>query len=260
MEPRLYYLNSGTRRYGEQAVRAYGRPYWEFQAVLRGRIAVLRPEGPGSPVGPALWVFEQGNVHGWTAPAGEEAEIIVFHLSPPDRLLQREVRRRGGELMIPLEAADITWLEGQGERLTADWIKPTESSFLKVSHLLSGLSLMILGRSGYSPEPPGPGIDRERVEKALYWYGQNLDHQPGVEAVARAVGISAVHLRRLFARELGRPPKRAFQAIRMEAGRALLEDPRLTVEAVAVRLNFADASSFTRAYRREFGQPPRRGA
>jgi transcriptional regulator GlxA family with amidase domain len=96
------------------------------------------------------------------------------------------------------------------------------------------------------------------VEKAVYWYRQNLGQHPGVPDVARAVGVSEVHLRRIFRKIMNLSPKTAFQEIRMEQARELLEDRRLTVEAVAAEFGFSDASSFTRAFRRQFGHAPRR--
>jgi AraC-like DNA-binding protein len=255
---RLYYFGRGERRYAEQPVRVYPRPYWEFQAVIRGRIGPVYDGGPGAYRERSLWIFEPECRHGWTGPEGEVSEVIVFHLPPPDSLLQREVRRAGGNLLVSLSEADIRWLAGQRDCIQEDWLRPNEQTALRVGHLLSGLSLMVLERSGFRPVPLAEGLDRERVEKALYWYRQNLGQHPGVPDVARAVGVSSVHLRRIFRKIMNRSPKTAFQEIRMEQARELLEDRRLTVEAVAAEFGFSDASSFTRAYRRQFGHAPRR--
>jgi AraC-like DNA-binding protein len=235
------------------------RPFWEFQAVTRGRIAPTLAGGSAAVRERSLWVFEAGYPHGWTSAPDEVAEILVFHLPAPAEVLQRAVSRRGGWLRVGLKEADLEWLEAEREEFQADWIRPTELTPLKVTRLMVGLSLMCLDRLGWEPRPVGRGLDAERVEKALYWYRQNLGRNPGVEEVARAVGVSAVHLRRIFRKERSRGPKAAFQAIRMEEARNLLGEPGSTVEAVAGRLQFSDASSFTRAYRAHFGKAPRRG-
>lgn len=258
MESQLYYFGHGERRYDEQPVRVYPRPYWEFQAVIGGRIAPVYAGGPGAFRKRSLWAFEPECRHGWTGLEGEVSEVVVFHLPPPDALLQREVRQAGGALRVSLTDADIRWLAGQRDCLQEDWLRPNEQTALRVGHLLSGLSLLILERSGFRPVPLSGGLDRERVEKALYWYRQNIGRNPGVPEVARAVGVSAVHLRRLFRKINYLSPKTAFQEIRLEHARELLADPRTTVEAVAAEFGFSDASSFTRAYRRQFGHPPRR--
>ena len=258
MDNRLYYFGSGTRRYDRYPVRVYSRPYWEFQAVVGGRIAPSFDGGPGTFRESTLWVFEPDCRHGWTGPEGEAAEIIVFHLPVPDSLLRSAVSRAGGAMRIQLTREDVFWLMHQRDRLKRDWMRPNEQTGLRVEHLLSGLALMILERSGHRPIPVSRDLDRERVEKALYWYQQNLGQHPGVPEVARAVGVSAVHLRRLFRKELRLSPKAAMQEIRLQQSQELLADPRMTVEAVAAEFGFSDASSFTRAYRRYTGHPPRR--
>jgi AraC-like DNA-binding protein len=257
MELKLYYLNAGERRYDTHRIEPYAREHWEFQAVLRGRIGAVLEDGRVDWGERALWAFAPGCGHGWTGAPGRVAEVMVFHLSDPDHLLAGEVERRGGMLRIGLAAAGRAWIKAQGEQLRGDYANPDACSFLKVSHLLTGLSLLLLRGSGYQPRMDVEQLGRERVDRALYWYRQNLERNPAVERVAAAVGVSAVHLRRLFSKVAGQSPKRAFQAIRMAHARAVLRDRRLTVEAVAARLNFADASSFARAYRAHFGEPPR---
>jgi len=258
-QPRLYYFNHGRRAYGEAPVRSHARPEWEFQAVIAGQIAASGEGLAEEPRSRTLWVFEKGLAHGWTAPPGTTAEIIVFHLPPPDPVLRRVVRIRGGHLAVSIGQREIAWLGGQRESLRRDWVRPTETTTLKVAHLMSGLSLMVLERAGHEPAPESRSLDRERVDKATYWYRQNLGGNPAVEEVAAAVGVSAVHLRRIFRRELGQGPKQVFQGIRLEEAREALADPRRTVETVAADVRFSDASSFTRAYRDYFGHPPRRG-
>lgn len=258
MEPKLFYLNDGERRYGDSAVAPYGRPHWEFQAVIRGEIAPLTTDGSRPSRARTLWVFENGHPHGWTARAGSAAEIIVFHLSAPEPVLRGLVSAEGGHMAVSLGNRDIEWLKLQRDSLRTDWARPTEMTSLKIAHLLTGLSLLVLERSGYQPAPDRANLDSERVARALYWYDQQVKENPGIDRVASAVGVSPVHLRRLFRKVRGESPKRAFQAIRLEHARSELRDPRVTVEAVAERYGFADASSFSRAYRRAYGQAPRR--
>lgn len=258
MGPELYYLNSGERHYGKFPVSVQRRKYWEFQAVLAGRIAPLTEDGPGQLLSSSLWIFEPGQPHGWTGPVESQAEIIVFHLPAPDPILQQLVQAAGGMLAVALTIADRRWLKDQRDQLQAEWVRPTDIAHLKVGRLLNGLTLLVLARAGYQPRPSPADLDAERVTRALYWYRQNLYQHPGVGEVARAVGISEVHLRRLFHRTGAGSPKASFQRIRMEQAREAMQDPRLTVEAVATQFGFADASSFTRAYRQQFGHAPRR--
>jgi len=257
MDGTLHYLAHGERRYDLFPVRKYGRPYWEYQAVLGGQIGLVTEAGV-SFAGHSLWICEAGFPHGWTAGEAKPAEVLVFHLSPPDEVLCALVRRSGGKLRIPLGPADEAWLFGQKENLDEDWKRETESTPVKVLHLLTGISLMVQRITAYRPSPGKRDPDRDRVEKALYWYRQNLGHNPSIAEAARTVGVSAVHLRRLFRKVRGESPKRTFQRVRLEQAQRMLADPVLTVEAVAEVLDYADASALTRAYKALYGVPPRR--
>ncbi|MGC9451789.1 MAG: helix-turn-helix domain-containing protein [Oceanipulchritudo sp.] len=260
MEAGLYYLNGGERRYGRHPVALHTRKYWEFQTVLSGRIAPVLGDGPLEPMARSLWIFASGHLHGWTGEDEEKAEILVYHLSEPDTVLQRLVSTAGGFLTVPLTETDIVWLRQRHGELTAEWARPTEVSHLKVTRLLTGLTLLALERTGYQPRLRTRDLYAERVERALYWYRQNLQEHPSVREVAEAVGVSEVHLRRLFRTARGESPKAAFQRIRMEQVRDALRDRQWTVEAVASRYGYADASSLSRAYRGHFGSTPRDAA
>ena len=165
--------------------------------------------------------------------------------------------RHGGMLAVSLTRADLLRLGGLHAELAPEWTRPTELTHLKTAGLLNSLTLLALQRSGYQPRPRTRNLDESRVEQALYWYRQNLNQQPSVGMVSSAVGVSEVHLRRLFHAVRGESPKAAFQRMRMEAVRQSLDNPQLTVDEAAGQHGFADASSLTRAYRKEFGVTPR---
>lgn len=74
-------------------------------------------------------------------------------------------------------------------------------------------------------------------------------------ASARAVGISARHLARLFVEELGTTPVRFVERARVDLGRQLLEEGS-TVTGAAHGAGFPDAAAFRRAFRRVTGVAP----
>lgn len=257
MDHELYYVNSGSRLYGAHPVIPYGRPYWECQAVLSGRIGPLLEDGRAEIKGSRLWIFEAGHCHGWTGEDDRPAEIIVFHVSPPDKVIREVVRKRSGVLDVNLTKPDIAWLRRHHAILREEWTRMTEITHLKIARFINGLSLLALERIGYRARPRMRNPEAERVDRALYWFRQNVTQHPSVGDVASAVGVSEVHLRRLFRKERQQSPLAAFQSVRMEAVREALRDRQVTVEAAAAHYGYADASSLTRAYRRHFGQPPR---
>lgn len=78
-------------------------------------------------------------------------------------------------------------------------------------------------------------------------------------ALATHHGITPRHLHRLFAR-LGETPARWIQAQRLERCRRDLASSRFdeaTITEIALRWGFTDSSSFSRAFRRRYGETPR---
>jgi len=91
----LCYLGGGTRHYAEKPVRAYRRPYWEFQAVIAGRIAMEDETGTLPLRRSHLWLSAPGHLHGWTGEAQKPAEIAVFHfLRIPEPLAKKSPIKR----------------------------------------------------------------------------------------------------------------------------------------------------------------------
>lgn len=56
--------------------------------------------------------------------------------------------------------------------------------------------------------------------------------------------------------ETGRSPAKVIETLRVEAARALVEQGRLPIEAVAREVGFMDKNRMRRALLRAFGQPP----
>jgi AraC-like DNA-binding protein len=78
------------------------------------------------------------------------------------------------------------------------------------------------------------------------------------EALARALGVSPVTLRRRF-RVLGVPVKRFAEVVRYRQAHAFLHaTPEATWADVVHRFGYADQPHFVRAYRRYSGGPPTR--
>ena len=76
-----------------------------------------------------------------------------------------------------------------------------------------------------------------------------------LEALATQLGVGATTLRRRLQRITGDSPKTYIQAIVMDKARRLL-DQGGTVADVAQACGYADNSSFTRAFKRVFGETP----
>ncbi|WP_431282297.1 helix-turn-helix domain-containing protein [Humitalea sp. 24SJ18S-53] len=100
-------------------------------------------------------------------------------------------------------------------------------------------------------------LDRMRIERIRRIVQDNL-RAPGFSPsrLCRIAGISRSHLYRLFEAEGG--VARYIQSRRLLAAHAALADlaAQPTIAAIAEEFGFTDASSFSRAFRAEFGYRP----
>ncbi len=70
--------------------------------------------------------------------------------------------------------------------------------------------------------------------------------------------MSPRQLERLFARYLGRSPKRYYMEIRLERARNLLMQTEMSVIEIALASGFASAAHFSKCYRATYGSTPYR--
>jgi AraC-like DNA-binding protein len=75
-------------------------------------------------------------------------------------------------------------------------------------------------------------------------------------ALARDLGVSPAHLRRMIKDHTGLAPKNYQQAVRIARAKRLLRNPHMGVTEVAERLGFASPFHFSRLFKRLTGSPP----
>ncbi len=88
-----------------------------------------------------------------------------------------------------------------------------------------------------------------------------IQDQPGqdltLEVLAEQTGFSPSHFARLFRRTTGETPHQVVLRLRLDRAKQLLEATNLSLAHIASECGFADQSSFTRAFKRALGVPPR---
>lgn len=100
--------------------------------------------------------------------------------------------------------------------------------------------------------PPEPGFG-QRLRRA---YADAIERgDASIHAVGRKLAMSARTLQRRL-HEAGTSHRRLLDAIRHELAVTYLRDAERTVESIATRLGYADASTFARAFRRRSGVSP----
>jgi AraC-like DNA-binding protein len=94
----------------------------------------------------------------------------------------------------------------------------------------------------------------ERARSFLHEVDDRAVELPELSIVA---GISRYQLARNFRLAYGLPPARYHRRLRLSRARRSLEQGGHSCHTAALRFGFGDGSAFSRAFRKEFGYPPR---
>jgi AraC family transcriptional regulator len=292
----LHYLNAGKRDYFSRPVFPYRRPYWEIQAVVEGRAAVIPDALMGGfsafSASQKSVLFEGDSKKSsnrphqtwgqpaqvWKAPPRvfQEQSLWIF---PPEQLhgwmgIREEtcevvvfhfsevpeplsaMVRRKSTFAININQEVCKRLIDIYDELIPHYINPSITGNFYFRKALYELCILFLEAW---PERPGGSQDAEdeqRVYAAIAWYNENMRPSLGVEEAAAAVHCSESHLRRLFGEVIGKSPREVFQEQQMKRAREFLRETNLTVEQIAEYCGFSSISSFSRAFKREEGVSP----
>ena len=97
-----------------------------------------------------------------------------------------------------------------------------------------------------------------KVIKVIKLMEQTLRNPLSTGELAASVGLSERSLLRRFQSALDVSPYQYYRALRLDAGRRLLDGSDLTVTEIAIACGFESRGSFTRAFKETFGSPPSR--
>jgi len=226
-------------------------PEWQFQACLDGRLApILAPEEqPNQMSNQTLWTFPPWHNHGWRSQGSCERVVFKF-LNAPEKL--QELLPGRGFYITPLSQADCKRLRLLAETATRNYEDYTELLALQDQALVDELSLIALRDS--SPKPLiNAALATRKANTALSWYSDHMHERPTLQNIARAVNVSPSYLRRLFHQAMGVSPKDALVRQRLSAVEKLLQEPLLTLEAIAEQTGFSSAATLSRAITDYFG-------
>ena len=100
------------------------------------------------------------------------------------------------------------------------------------------------------------GLTDPAVAKALSIIHSRYAEELDIETLAREAGVSRTKLGELFAELIGEPPMRYCAHWRMRLAANMLRDGKQNASNVAYSVGFNSEAAFTRAFKREFGEPP----
>ncbi len=250
----LTYVSSGPRDFGDRPMAPMRRPHWEFYAVLRGRLAPAFAAGaPPRPAGPMLWLFRPDCAHGWCGDPGARATIAVFHFDEVPAALARAADAGGGWCAARLDRAQALRLGRLAREIQPRWWREDPLLEFQGGRALMELALLLLSSLPVArPAPPAT----LRVRAAEDWLRTHFNERPGVRDLARLVGVSPPHLRRLFLSALGCTPKEWMSRVQLEVAADLLARGDRKLEAVAAESGFSSCSTLCHAFRVACGLTP----
>ncbi|QFQ86737.1 helix-turn-helix domain-containing protein [Paracoccus kondratievae] len=106
--------------------------------------------------------------------------------------------------------------------------------------------------------PPRLGARHPRLAQVVARMEANIEDPISPARLATEAGLSPRQLERLFARYLGRSPKRHYMELRLERARNLLLQTEMSVMEIALACGFASAAHFSKCYRATYGCTPYR--
>lgn len=173
-----------------------------------------------------------------SSPLGE-----AFQLTTADGALSRQLR----DITISLAEHPA-----RGAALAPQLVATAES---ELDRLIAELTPRLM-----RIEASRPGTRRELLEKMerARRFLHDHQHRPvALTELAQHTAMSPFHLARVFSAVFGEPPARYHRRIRIELAAQEVVKRDVSVQEIARRFGFAEASSFSRAYHRSQGKRPR---
>ena len=104
----------------------------------------------------------------------------------------------------------------------------------------------------------GPTVADARVLDVLETVERELGRPQSVKRIAAQLRLSPSRFEHLFKKQIGQTFKDFVRAARMTRAKKMLQDPTLRIKEVAAAVGYANASDFTRDFRKQYGRSPSR--
>ncbi|MEY4489585.1 MAG: hypothetical protein RIQ79_2093, partial [Verrucomicrobiota bacterium] len=185
----------GERFFGLRPVFGAPRNFWELVWIFSGS-ARQRYATSDTAMGkvPCLYVSHPDSCHGWTDDGDGRSEVFVLHFRSVPAELQVAVGK-AKTFIMSLKAAELRkhrllLAEASALHATNDPVWR-----VKFEQILLDVTVMVMERAG-----PVVVVEAsvDRVKQALQWFEENLGNNPSIDEVAKVVGVTRGHLRRLF--------------------------------------------------------------
>ena len=133
------------------------------------------------------------------------------------------------------------------EKLLGQLVPCTETLFVETLETLDGFDMA---------RPATRYEMLRRLNIARAYLHATKDRPVALSELAAVAGASKFHLLRNFRACFGQAPAAYHRSLRLAVAREAIDREELSCGSAAHRFGFADASSFSHAFRREFGRAP----
>jgi AraC-like DNA-binding protein len=255
-----------NHRCGGRAPGQHGHAHAVYHAVLvvdgEGDI-IFDGEKTPARLG-LLMLASPDSPHDFT-PLGEGAVCyheITFALTgragPVNKPFADVLSRYAGETLEPvgstmLAQSDTRRLDGRFDAL----LRALRSDEPLAEFRAARLTLDLLADVAETVLLPGPALRHgDGLARSMAHLRRHFAETVSVAELAQVAGLSEGYFHRAFRRRYGETPIACQQRLRTAAARTLLLGGELACKQIAHRLGYADAFTFSKAFRRGTGQSP----
>lgn len=157
-------------------------------------------------------------------------------------------------LVVHPDNARAAWVDAS-MRFAAEEAHDDPVMVGKLVELMFAEAVQIYLESNAEAQRIAAGMSDPAIARALHYIHDHYAEDIEVDEIAREAGVSKTVLGERFLAVMGEPPIRYCTRYRMRKATDLLERGA-TADEVAHAVGFSSAAAFTRAFKREYGQPP----
>lgn len=210
-----------------------------------------------------------GERHASVADEGAEMAYFCLHFQADDPLLRRVLYtfdgvlyRRGSALERRIGPAIRRLMDLAVDSDDADSAAVRMRTLSAVYGLLAALAEGSSSATERAAKQAAPQAARlaetiaGRIDRAVLAGKRGGEHAT-IERIAAALGYSAAHCGRVFRDVYGMSPRAYRSAVVLREAKLMLLGAELSIEAIAARLGYDDAATFSKQFRRWTGMSPR---
>ena len=127
---------------------------------------------------------------------------------------------------------------------------------IKLSNLISDIVTSLILEKGYIPDQQQYDRYKKDIAYAISYIESHFDRNIKIEEIASLLHISKYYFIKIFKNYIGITPYEYLINFRINTSKELLKSTQLSMDEIANRIGYPDASSFIRSFRKTVGLTP----